>query len=204
MLAQLQAEQPFENAEIITLAFHVDYWDYLGWKDKFSSAEFSQRQNDYSISKKLKSNYTPQMIVDGTVEFVGSKKALAIKEIAKAAENEKAEIEFFIDKNGSSVKLKINNISLSEDADLWLAIAEDELETNVERGENSGQNLKHTAVVRALEKIGEITHEDNEFSKSLSFELKPNWKKEHLRFVAFVQGRESKKIYGLGQLKLGK
>src|SRR5215212_735890 len=70
-LAFLENQQPVTKAEIVTLAFHVDYWDRLGWKDRFSSPLFSRRQEDYAQAFKLDSNYTPQMIVDGKTEFVG-------------------------------------------------------------------------------------------------------------------------------------
>ena len=77
VLAQLQAEQPNPNAEVITLALHVDYWDSIGWKDEFSSALYSQRQNVYGQALKLGQVYTPQMIVDGAnavcrQQFIGS------------------------------------------------------------------------------------------------------------------------------------
>src|SRR5215218_8363456 len=84
-LTFLENQQPVRQAEIITLAFHVDYWDRLGWKDRFSSPLFSRRQEIYSEALKLDSSYTPQMIVDGETEFVGSDSGKAAKEIAKAA-----------------------------------------------------------------------------------------------------------------------
>src|SRR5687768_4382247 len=73
VLARLENEQPDKNAEIIALAFHVDYWNYLGWKDEFSSAVYSERQSGYAAAFKQNSNYTPQMVVDGETEFVGSR-----------------------------------------------------------------------------------------------------------------------------------
>src|SRR5205823_2471824 len=72
LLAKLVSEQPIEKAQIIALAFHVDYWNKLGWVDRFSSREFTQRQYDYSTSFGGNRVYTPQMIVNGTSEFVGN------------------------------------------------------------------------------------------------------------------------------------
>src|SRR5438034_9672572 len=79
LLAKLVAEQPVEKAQIIALAFHVDYWNKLGWPDRFSSPKFTQRQYDYATFFGGNRVYTPQMIVDGKAEFVGSdsKKAQA-------------------------------------------------------------------------------------------------------------------------------
>ena len=71
-LAFLEKEQPFMQAEIITLALHVDYWNNLGWRDEYSSPLYSQRQTVYVQKLKLDSTYTPQMIVDGRLQFVGS------------------------------------------------------------------------------------------------------------------------------------
>lgn len=201
MLAKLQTEQLFENAEIITLAFHVDYWNYLGWKDEFSSAEYSQRQNTYSKVLGVRANYTPQMIVDGDVEFVGSKEAVAKSEIAKAAKNNKTKIILAFDKRKSALEIKAGEISISEDAEILLAIAEDDLETSVKAGENSGQNLRHAAVVRDFQKIGEIDKGKTNLNKTSKVEIKSEWKMENLRLVVFVQGKASRKVFAISQIK---
>lgn len=201
MLAKLQKEQPVENTEIITLAFHVDYWNYLGWRDEFSSAEFSQRQNDYSNALNMRANYTPQMIVDGMAEFVGSKQSVAKSEIAEASENQKPRVELAFDEMNSELKIKINEISVSEDSEVLLAVAEDDLETNVKAGENSGRTLKHFGVVRKLQKIAKIGAKDSKFDQNTKIEFLPDWKKENLRLVVFAQAKKSKKIFAVGQLK---
>lgn len=202
MLAKLQTEQPLENVEIITLAFHVDYWNYLGWKDEFSSPEYSRRQNDYSNALNVNSNYTPQMIVDGKSEFVGSKEIVARDEINKAVKNEKANIELIFEKDSGILKVKIDEISVSEDSDVWLAIAEDNLETSVKSGENSGRKLQHTSVVRELKNLGNASSSDKKFNTEIGIIIQNGWKKDNLKFVVFVQGKRTKKIFGLGQLKL--
>src|SRR5688500_5386821 len=71
VLARLESEQPVKDVEIVPLALHVDYWNYLGWRDEFSSNAFSQRQNGYAKRFKLDSIYTPQMVVDGQKQFTG-------------------------------------------------------------------------------------------------------------------------------------
>ncbi len=95
VLAQLETEQPNKNAEIITLALHVDYWDNLGWKDKFSSALYSQRQSVYGQALKLNQVYTPQMVVDGQKQFVGSNLSEANKAITESAKIRKGEFRTF-------------------------------------------------------------------------------------------------------------
>ena len=92
VLAELESKQPVANANIIALGEHVDYWNYLGWSDPYSAAIFGERQQAYAQS--LNSNtYTPQMVVDGKAEFVGSNTSKALAAIAKAASEPKAKLE---------------------------------------------------------------------------------------------------------------
>src|ERR1700688_3446578 len=93
LLAELDAKQPLGAAEIIAIEEHVDYWDELGWKDPYSSSAWTARQNDYAGTLHNGNAYTPQMVVDGTTGFVGSRGGTAQQEIAKAATNRKARVE---------------------------------------------------------------------------------------------------------------
>ncbi len=93
LLARLQREQPVPGARIIALGEHVDYWDRLGWKDTYSSHEFSERQQDFVRSWGSNSVYTPQMVVDGMPGFVGSDRRKALQVIARAARSEKVRVE---------------------------------------------------------------------------------------------------------------
>ena len=197
VLAQLEKEQSVD-AEIITLALHVDYWNYLGWKDEFSSAAFSQRQNGYAERFKIDSIYTPQMIVDGQTEFVGSNLGTANKAITDAAKNQKAAIE--ISNANDKLKVKISDIPAHDDSYVWLAIAEDNLKTNVRRGENSGKTLDHVSVVRELKLLGNLAVADKIFENETALSFNSAWKKENLKFVVFVQGKNSKKIFGVKKL----
>ncbi|MCU1263294.1 MAG: hypothetical protein JWO80_6179, partial [Bryobacterales bacterium] len=72
LLAEIERAQPVANAQVLVLSEHVDYWNRLGWRDPFSSVQFSQRQSDYSAAFQKDGVYTPQMVVDGRAEFVGS------------------------------------------------------------------------------------------------------------------------------------
>src|SRR5213083_200276 len=83
VLTRLVTTQPVPGAEIIALGEHVDYWDRLGWKDRFSSAALTGRQQGYQTRFNTDSIYTPQMIVDGRAQFVGSDAAAARKAIAR-------------------------------------------------------------------------------------------------------------------------
>lgn len=85
LLARLQKEQPVSGVDIVPLSEHVDYWNYIGWKDPFSSEAFTQRQREYARVFQLQSVYTPQMVVSGQMQFVGSEGAQALNSIQKAA-----------------------------------------------------------------------------------------------------------------------
>jgi hypothetical protein len=92
LLIKFQQEQPIPEAQIIVLEEHVDYWEGLGWHDRFSSHQFTDRQNVYGARFKLESVYTPQMVVDGTEEFVGNDAAKARRTIAHAAQTTKIDL----------------------------------------------------------------------------------------------------------------
>lgn len=198
VLSQLEKEQSNREAEIITLALHVDYWNYLGWKDEFSSAAFSQRQNGYAEQFKLDSIYTPQMVVDGQTQFVGSNLATAQKTISDAAKMNKAAIE--ISKANDKLKVIISDAPTHDDCYVWLAIAEDDLKTNVRRGENGGKTLDHVSVVREMKLLGNLASADKTFESETALQFNSVWKKENLKFIVFVQGKDSKKIFGVKKL----
>jgi len=199
-LAFLEKEQPVSPAEIITLALHVDYWNRLGWTDEFSSPLFSQRQELYAQRFKQSDVYTPQMVVDGSFQFAGGNTGEATKSILDAAKSAKASVELSID--GEKLKVKIPAFPEHENASVFLAIAEDGLLSNVKRGENSGKTLEHVSVVRELKSIGSVTAQDKSFETEAVFQLQPNWKKENLKLVVFVQGNQNRKIYGVNRISL--
>lgn len=199
VLSQLEKQQPNGDAEIITLALHVDYWDYLGWKDEFSSKEFSERQSGYAERFKLDSIYTPQMVVDGQTQFVGGNLDAANKAISDSAKMNKANIE--ISNANDKLKVKITDAPAHDDSYVWLAIAEDDLKTNVKRGENGGKTLDHVSVVREMKLLGSLASADKTFESETAPQFNPAWKKENLKFVVFVQGKDSKKVFGVKKLE---
>jgi hypothetical protein len=199
-LAFLDKEQPVPQAEIVTLAFHVDYWDDGGWKDAFSSPFFTQRQEFYAKKLKVDSIYTPQMVVDGQTEFVGSDSGSAAKAITDAAKTQKGKIELV--KNEDKVTLRIAELPEHENVTVYLAIAEDDLTSNVGRGENSGKTLAHRSVVRDLKAVGSLDSGQKTAEIETVFQLNANWKRENLKVIAFVQENGSRKILGVGQIHL--
>jgi hypothetical protein len=197
-LAFLQKEQPVANADIVTLAFHVDYWDRLGWKDRFSSALFTKRQDVYA-SKMGSEIYTPQMIVDGQTEFVGSDSAKASDAIGKAASSGKVPVD--LASTGEGVRITIRNLPQHEEAVVFLAIVEDNISSRIGGGENSGKTIEHVAVVRELMPVGNITPDKSDFEMAVDSGQPADSNIQNLRFVAFIQEKVSHRILGIGKGK---
>ncbi len=207
-LSMLVETQPVAGAEIIGLSEHVDYWNRLGWTDPFSSGQFSGRQGEYSQYFKRDDVYTPQMIVSGQREVGGGDMRGALKQIADAAREPQGQIGIEIEKqsgNGISVKVEPANlpkISSGDSAIVLLAVTENNLTSNVANGENGGRRLKHSAVTRYLQNIGNFGNESKNLSADVT--LGKDWKRENLSIVAFVQETGSRKILGAGKIDLKK
>src|SRR5690242_801257 len=105
LLAELVSKQPIDDVQIIPLAFHVDYWNNLGWMDRFSAPKFTQRQRDYGQAMKLRSIYTPQMVVNGHEEFVGSDREAAQKAIAQAASDHTVNVQLKVEQKQVHVRV---------------------------------------------------------------------------------------------------
>ncbi|CAN5415208.1 hypothetical protein BH18ACI3_BH18ACI3_10150 [soil metagenome] len=196
-LTFLEKQQPITQAEIITLAFHVDYWNYLGWKDEFSSPEYSQRQGQYAQSFRQDSNYTPQMVVDGQAQFVGSNSNEASKAITGALKMKKGVVQAAL--NGNMLKVSVSGLPKHEASTAFLAIAEDGIATDVKRGENAGSKLPHTSIVRTLQPLGMVAADADIHNSEAEIEILPAWKRENLKFIVFVQENASQKIIAVGK-----
>ncbi len=138
--------------DVLLLAFHVDYWDYLGWKDRFSSAAYSARQRAYSKAWGKASVYTPQMVVGGAVGFNGSDEATARKKI-DAALAEVRTVGLRIDtfkRNDDGTTTVAYSIAGADGANVVGVIAERGLITKPTAGELAGVTLRETNVVRGF------------------------------------------------------
>jgi len=153
VVAKIQKES--EDKPIYILAFHVDYWNRLGWKDVFSSADYSRRQNQYASWLKLSEVYTPQIIVNGKTEFVGSEEG-TLRNAIKANLQKDAVAGITL----SDIKVDGNKASLSyqtkgniSNTALLVAVVQKSAQTKVERGENAGHTLSHVQIVRSLQSL---------------------------------------------------
>ncbi len=142
------------------------------------------------------------MVVDGQKEFVGSNYGNAAQAIADAVKNEKATVEISAanEAKNPKIKVKINDVAKHDESYIWLAVTEDNLTSNVRRGENSGRTLSHTSVVRAMKLIGNLLPADKNFENETVVNVPSSWNKKNLKFVVFVQGKKSKKIFALNRI----
>ena len=180
--------------DIIPMALHVDYWDYLGWKDPYSQPMFSERQRRYAQAFGLRGIYTPQMIVNGQDEFVGSREETAKSVIQKAfTQSAICTISITkIDQNDEFVTVNYEISGKMNDAVLNLALVQEDGTSDVKRGENRGRHLENVNIVRdflSMELAGK---------KSGVQQLKMPEKVNlgHFSVIAFVQDIETMKILG--------
>jgi len=148
-------EKESAGKPIYILAFHVDYWNNLGWKDAFSSAAYSHRQNQYAGWLHSGEVYTPQIVVNGKTEFVGSEEG-TLRNAIKAGLQKDATAQITL----SNIKLDNGKADLqyqtqgnSANTVLLLAVVQKSAQTKVERGENGGRTLSHVQIVRSLQTI---------------------------------------------------
>lgn len=192
-------QQPVPGTEMIVLSEHVDYWNHDGWKDPYSSAFYSERQRAYAQEFALSRGvYTPQMIVDGTSEFVGSNLAAARDALAKAMTTAKIDIRLSsisIDQQTLRAHLETAALPTGQKADVYVAIALNHAESQVSAGENAGRKLSHTAVVRLLAKVASM-QKNQPFAEDIHLKLPPDAPASNLRLVAFVQQTHQGKVLG--------
>jgi hypothetical protein len=151
LLAELSKDAESSGKAVLALEFHVDYWNRLGWSDPFSDAAFSRRQSDYAQHLKLRDMYTPQMVVNGVTEFVGSDRKAAKRAIdAALARAARVKVSLrsvkVLEEKGYQVDFAVDGAA--GEAVLNLAVVERGLSTDVQKGENGGRTLKHGNVVR--------------------------------------------------------
>jgi len=189
-----------DDVEIIAIEEHVDYWNRLGWTDPFSSHNWSERQERYARSFRHDGVYTPQLVVNGRSEVVGSSAREARPQIIEASKSPTAELHLSLaslSSQSAEVTISVENIPPeAHAAELWLAVTERGLASNVLRGENEGHNLTHAAVLRSLTHV-RAQHADAGSAQATSHvALDPSWKRENLRFVVFLQEPKTLHIFG--------
>lgn len=210
------AEKLFNQIENISeraipLAFHVDYWDYLGWNDSFASAEWTERQKDYGAKFDLRSIYTPQAVVAGRAEMNGADANAIGKNITKIKDSAVTfDLKTYAPSNGakagtSGLSIHASFHELQEsDVALLIAITESKLNTHVRSGENTGRALEENHVVRRMVEAALLTPTDMKreggVSLDLTLILDSAWKRPNVTFVVFAQRLDDKSILGAARV----
>jgi len=181
---------------VAALAFHVDYWNYLGWKDPFSKSEHSSRQRAASVRNKSRFVYTPQLLLDGRdyrrglfrddftdrVNAIGQENARAMIVIDQVADADETVT--------VHVTVAVTDATQRQGARAYVALYENNLSNRVTAGENRGERLHHDFVVRELLPAQSVVP-DGKVVFEHRFDLEPQWKREDLHFAAFVQSERT-------------
>jgi hypothetical protein len=204
LLQQLDTAQAQGSQPVIVLSEHVTYWNNLGWRDPFSSEAMTQRQNEYGNRFGLSSVYTPQAVVDGSIELVGSDRAKLVRAVESAAT--KAKISLMLEGvqwSGDAVIARISAASEVPPATLVVALADDSDKSNVLRGENGGRGLQHVSVVRNLVELRRIKGAVNQqpIRINLPSGIAPQPK---MRLVAFLADNRNGHILGAAMQTLNR
>jgi len=207
LLEKLDRSQPVTGAELIVLSEHVDYWNDIGWKDPYSSHEYSERQSAYAARFGRGSVYTPQMVIDGHLELVGSDERRAIAAVENETKFVKVPLSLsairFDSNNKLSMHIEAGPLGTSvapHSASLFVAIADDSDESQVSRGENAGRTLKHVAVLRSLVPVGTVGKSDK-VSRDITVNFN-NQNQRHLRFVGIIQEPSAGRVLGVASARL--
>jgi hypothetical protein len=190
----------FNANKALPLAFHVDYWDYLGWKDPFSSPEASDRQRAYGAFFQSNSIYTPQMVIQGQVGFNGADSARAQRELLEAHTSSLPALGLSTHYGFNTLETRVtipNTLAqnLNKDSILYVAVFENNLSTSVQKGENSGAVLNESFVVRNLKAVNYGNIQGSE--ERLVLPQIPGTKASHLGIAVWFQDRQTMKVIGL-------
>lgn len=185
LLAAFDRTQPVPGAELIVLSEHVDYWNRLGWTDPFSSHQYSLRQESYA-DRFHRDVYTPQLVVDGRFEMVGSDRGAAASAIEKAEREPKIALAISkVGRQGNQVSAEIEVPAVGRSAVLYAVLAENQTFSDVARGENYGRSLTHVSVARVFTRLGEV-QTASAVQKQASFAVPPGAGAKGFRVVAFL------------------
>jgi hypothetical protein len=197
VLARLERAQPVSGARVVPLAFHVDYWDDLGWPDPFASSASTARQRSYAALGG--GTYTPQAVVDGRAQMAGGRPVPIERAIARAVL--RAHVPLSVDVRPSDDTLQVTahvgpmpqDVRDAADAEVVFALTQAKARVAVPRGENAGRTLDHTAIVRELRVAGPLGARGADVGVTLH---PRGMQLQDLRVVAFVQRRGDRAVLG--------
>lgn len=176
-----------KNPNVIVLSHHVDYWNQLGWEDPFSKVEFSQLQYRYASVFQTRSVYTPQIVVNGKEEMVGSDRGSVYRALEKPFNPS-----VLVTLNQTPAGLTYKLSAAPKDAKVFIAVTEDNITVSVKSGENGGRTLNHSGVVRTWKELPPIQSGSVKIDK-----ISP-----HQKAVLLVQNSRTLEILGAAQIQL--
>lgn len=195
----------FKQEQLVALAFHIDYWDYIGWKDPFARAQFSDRQRRAARLQQSNAVYTPQFMLNGK-DFRGWFRENRLQDSVARISKEAAPVQIELHLSDSqNDRLKLTSTiqkleAIQKDTDVFIAIYENQLQTSVKAGENQGRQLTHDYVVREwygpfkLDNAGKTWQQERWIA--------PSWRDRNAGIVVFVQNRNSGEILQAASLKI--
>lgn len=139
-----------ERDDVLALAFHVDYWDYVGWKDTFAQEAFSDRQRAYAKSWGSSRIYTPQIVVNGVKAVVGSRRS----EVQQAVDGATLPLTMDLTLSGDMLKISVPPKADLSNAVVWLITYKTRADVKIESGENAGKSMVYTQVVTGRQVLG--------------------------------------------------
>ena len=208
-LARLNREQPINGVSVIGIEEHVDYWNHDGWADPYSSPEWTARQVVYVDRFKENTAYTPQAIIAGEHSIVGVRDREILQAIQQSAQQPRVDIdattEPLANDGALRVHVRVGKLpSMADDSvELWLAIAERDVAQKVKSGENAGRELRHSAVLRSLRKLGVAKgNADVSFEASPQSKLSHDWKSQNIEAIIIAQEKKSRRVLGVAVARL--
>ena len=207
VLSKLGREQ-VSGVTVIPLAWHVDYWNHLGWTDPFSSASASARQGAYAQALKTGRIYTPQLVLNGNSQMTGSAEARIREEIARQLthpETATARIES-MQPMAETVKLEVHAelkaAANRPDVTVLVALFENGVSTLVARGENAGRRLPDDYIVRWSAPLGTLNKGRTVLDAHVTVPLRPEWNRANLGVAVIVQDTRTMEVYGATSLPI--
>jgi hypothetical protein len=176
---------------IYILAFHVDYWDHQGWKDSFGDPAFSKRQVKYAQWLSLRGLYTPQVVVNGTSEYVGSDRGPILDAISTGL-NQGSAKSLMLNYINGKINVDYKEGKEDQDSELILAFVQKSAQSNVRAGENSGRNLSHVQIVKRLITVPVST-------KQIDIEIPTDLKSKGWELIGLVQHKTDGHITAAGR-----
>ena len=204
LLARLDATQFVSGAQAIVLSEHVTYWNHEGWSDPFSFEAMTERQQNYVTRFGIDSSYTPQMVVDGAEQFVGSDVARLSRAVTNAALTPKQEISIekaeWVD---GSAHFSVHG-PVASNTTVIAVLAENATRSEVRRGENAGRTLQHVAVVRVIKDFGSKAVDGRQLGLPGPGPLAAGESSGPLRLVVFLVDRKTGHVVASAEQDLGR